>query len=465
MFAHWINRAGRLALPVVLAAAAGCIDKTDEFITVVQQPGPDTVVAVSPTAFNLSTGFPSDLEIADVPGLRSTGWVFDGSTVTAFALGSGTMSVATAFSGYTLNTASVFGDDLLILTPNRGLVTAVSGSAASSPVSVVELFDPTTGANTQTLSTALSYGFSGALDSQGGATNTQQQGDLSGIAYVPTLGTQGKLYVSMSNVQSSFPTAEFFPGTVQVFNVDWSQPTPITSVPGTTLISGGFNPTHVTPFTDPASGRTYVLVTNSGKVQFGGPVNTASSIDVIDTTTDTIVTNIPLGNAAAGFHEIALRRSFNTTSGTLETFGLLGSSLFGNVYQVNLTQVDVLNQAATLPASYTAGVVNDITNPLVVSGASDFIVDVEAAAGGDYVFVSSFSNADIRVLDFSGATPALNTTPGPFVIANPANGFSANAIELRPGNFVGPELFAVTGVFPGTASVASVQTSLKVSAP
>ncbi|MHC5018617.1 MAG: hypothetical protein ACYTGX_00620 [Planctomycetota bacterium] len=460
----FLRLAAGAAAACVLAAAAGCVER-DETVVVHQQPDPDTVVAVTKSAYTLATGFPSDLQIVDVPGLRDIGFVFDGNSVIALKLGAGTLSTATGISGYTIATSSAFGGEMVILTPNRGLCTASAGSAASSPVSVVEVFDPTNGTNTQTLNVALTYNFGGANDTQSSAVNNQAQGNLAGVCFVPTGGTQGKLYVAMSNVKSSSPSAEYFPGTVQVFSVDWSNGTPVSTTPSTTLITGGFNPTQVTRFTDPGSGNDYVLVTNTGQYQFSGTVNTAASIDVIDTSNDTIVTNIPLGNAAAGFHEIALRTHYNATSGALETFGLVGSALFGNVYQVDLTAIDALNQAATLPGSYTAGVVNDAASPLIVSGSSDFIVDVEAAAGGRYVFVSSFNNGDIRIIDFGGATPALNTAPGPFLIGDPTNFVSANAIELRPGNFEGPELFGVTGVWPGPATLASVQTSLKVSAP
>lgn len=446
-------------------AAAGCAEKEDEIIVINQQPDPDTVVKVNKAAYTLASGFPSDLEIVDVPGLQGVAFVFDGASVTALQLGGGTLSTATGFSGYTINTTNVFGDDLVVLTPNRAMLTAVAGSAASSPVAVVEIFDPSTGSNVQTLNTALTFNFGGANDTQSSAVNSQQQGDLSGVCFVPTGGTTGKLYVSMSNVKSSSPSAEYFPGTVQVFSVDWSNGTPVTTTPTATRITTGFNPTHVTRFTDPASGNDYVLVTCTGQYQFSGTVNTAASIDVIDVSNDTIVTNIPLGNAAAGFHDVALRHAYNSGTSTLETYGLVGSALFGNVYQVNLTQIDALNQATSLPASYTAGVVNDISNPIVVGSASDYIVDVEAAAGGRYVFASSFNNGDIRIIDFSGASPSANVAPGPFLIGDPANFISANAIELRPGNFAGPELFGVTGVWPGPATVASVQTSLKVSAP
>jgi len=452
---------------VVLAAlcAAGCI-RHDHDRVIVTQSDPDTTVAVLKSAFALQSSYPTDIVIADSPGIRDVAFVFDGGTVQAVRCGAGALSAPTGISGYSIQTSSVFGDDLEIVDAARGAAVVNNGNAGGTPTSVLEVFNPTSGANLQSLNLARSYTFGGSpQDTQGNTVTTITQGDCSGVCFVPTSGTQGKLYVSMSNVQQASPTFELLPGTAQVFAVDWSNGTPVTTTPATTLPTTHYNPTQVTRFTDPGSGRNYVLVTMSGKYQFGGTINTVSSIDVIDTTTDAIVTNIPLGLAAASFHAIALRQAWNASTSTLETFGLLGSSLNGNLYQVNLTQIHALNVASSLPASYTGGVVNDASSPLAVSGAGDYIVDVKAAAGGRWVFASSFNNGDIRVCDFGGATPSLNVSPGPFVIGDPTNFVSAGWMALRPGNFEGPEIFATTGSWPGPDAVASVQTSLKVSAP
>lgn len=461
-------QASRVATALLAAAVAGgCVERTDG-PTIITPPDPDTVVRVVKGAFPLQTGYPSDIEIVDQPGISDIAFVYDGTVVQAVQLGAGTLSTPAGVSGYTLTTASVFGDDLVILTPHRGLATASAGDSGSgSPTAVVELFNPTTGSTLQVLNVALSHTFAGGQnDTQGNSAGTITQGNVSGVCFVPTTGTQGKLYVSMSNTLSAFPTFDLYPGTVEVFNVDWSNATPVSTTPSTVLVTTGYNPTHVTPFSDPVSGRRYVLVGLTGQYQFGsGTVNTPSSIDVIDTTTDGVVTNIPLGNAVIGFQDIALRTAFNSGSGAVETFGCIGSALYGNVYQVNLTAIDALNQTASLPGSYTAGVVNDVTNPIVIGASSDFIVDVEAAAGGRYLFASSFNSGDIRIIDFSGGAPSTNVAPGPFVIGDPANSVSAGTFELRPGNFAGPEIFGLTGSFPGPDAVASVQTSLKVSAP
>lgn len=457
---RWPSLAALAAL-----AAVGCI-RHDHDRVIVTQPDPDTLVVVTTSAFGLQSSFPTDLVIADQAGIRDVAFVFDGTTVQAVRCGAGQLSAPSGISGYGIQTSSVFGDDLEIIDAARGACVLNNGNAGGTPTSVLEVFNPTTGSNLQTLNLARSYTFSGSpQDTQGNTVTSITQGDCSGVCFVPTGGTQGKLYVSMSNVQQSSPTFELLPGTVQVFSVDWSNGTPVSTTVTATLPTTHYNPTHVTPFVDPASGRRYVLVTMSGKYQFGGTINTVSSIDVIDTTSDTIVTNIPLGLAAASFHAIALRQAWNASASTLETFGLLGAALNGDLYQVNLTQVHALNVGGTLPTSYTAGVVNDASTPLAVAGAGDYIVDVKAAAGGRWVFASSFNTGEIRVCDFGGATPSLNVAPGPFLVGNPTNFVSVGWMALRPGNFEGPELFALTGSWPGPDAVASVQTSLKVSAP
>jgi hypothetical protein len=451
---------------LALAATAGCVKKRDRVITVIQQPDPDTIVAVRKSAFALTSSFPSDLVIADRPGLTDVAFVFDGSTVVAVRLGAGALSAATGLSGYTIQTTGVFGDDLEIVDASRGAAVVNNGNAGGTPTSVLEVFNPTTGGNLQNLNLANATTVTAGLSDSAGGTvgSSMNQGDASGCCYVPLTPTTGKLYLSMSNVLQNAPTFELLPGTVQIFAVNWAAGTPVTTTP-TVLATTHYNPSHVTPFVDPASGRTYVLVTNTGKYQFGGTINTAGSIDVIDATTDTLVTNIPLGLAAPAFHAIALRQAWNATSSTLETFGLVGAALNGDLYQVNLTQVDALNQASTLPGSYTAGVVNDASNPLAVAGSGDYIPSVVAAAGGRWVFASSFNTGEIRVCDFSTPTPGLNVAPGPFLIGDPANFVSVGWLALRPGNFEGPELFALTGSWPGPDALASVQTSLKVSAP
>ncbi|MCI0340333.1 MAG: hypothetical protein L0216_04165, partial [Planctomycetales bacterium] len=108
------------------------------------------------------------------------------------------------------------------------------------------------------------------------------------------------------------------------------------------------------------------------------------------------------------------------------------------------------------------------SNPLVITStttSNDYIVDVKATRDGRYVFATSFNLGEVRIADFGSPTPTMNASPGPFLIGNPATGVSANGLAVRPGNFEGPEVFALTGAFPGPASVASIQTSLKVSAP
>lgn len=446
-------------------AAAGCFHKDDEFVTV-QYPDPDTQVRVTKNAFGLQTGYPSDLEIVDASGLADIAFVFDGATIVAVRLGAGALTAATGISGYTLQTASVFGDDLCVLSSSAGFATASAGNSSGSPVAVVEVFHPTTGANRQIVNVARTFTNGASLpDSDASTSSSFTQANVAGACYVPTSPTQGKLYVTMSNLKAFGVSApDFHPGTVQVWAVDWSLGTPVASAPTATLTTTHYNPTHATPFTDPASGRRYVCVTCTGKYAFGGPVATPGSIDVIEVSSDLRVTNIPLGNAAPAFQDVAWRQVTNP-SGVVETYGLVGSALFGSLYQVNLTQLDALRQAATLPSSYTAAVVNDVSNPIAVTTTSDFIVDVEAAAGGRYVFCTSFNLGEMRIVDFGGATPVVNASPGPFRVGSATNGISVNSLEIRPGNFEGPELFTLTGSFPGPDRVASVQTSLKVSAP
>ncbi len=444
-----------------VVVATGCRD---------EDPVPPRAV-VNPSAFALQTGFPSDIEIVGAAGLDGIGFVYDGSLVQAIRLGAGSLSAPVGISGFTVPSGFGFGDDLLILSASQGFATTSSGSSASSPVSRVFVFNPTTGNQLQNLDVARSHTFpAGTVDTQGSTVTTITQANVAGVAYVATSGFQGKLYVVMSNAKSFGNPSEYFPGTVQVFAVDWSLGTPVSTTPSAVVRTTDFNATHATPFVDPNSGDRTVLVVNTGKVAVNsgvGAVSSAGSMDVVDTDSDAVVATFPLGNAGPSFSDVGIRTFRNALTGRWESRGLLGGAVWGHLYEVDLTRVDELFDGAAAPTSFAAGVLHGASNPLVLTSGTagnDYIVEVECSSDGRYAFATSFNLGEIRVVDFGrGSSPDLNAPTGPYLIGNPATFVSANALELRPGSFTGPEIFALTGAFPGPATVASVETGLRVS--
>ncbi|MFC1890558.1 hypothetical protein ACFL4G_12470, partial [Thermodesulfobacteriota bacterium] len=118
--------------------------------------------------------------------------------------------------------------------------------------------------------------------------------------------SNGKLYISTSNYVHAGYNPVNLPGTVLIYERETfpEEPPTYSPAPVPFLVTTGFNPTEVTAF-----GPDLVLVTNTGTLAIrdgnGVPLSPAS-IDVIDTTSDRIVANIPLGMAAPGMEEIAL---------------------------------------------------------------------------------------------------------------------------------------------------------------
>lgn len=118
-----------------------------------------------------------------------------------------------------------------------------------------------------------------------------------------------RLFVATSNLIRSSVT-QFAPGTVLVFEFDTrfdpprANPDPNVSV----ILTTGFNPTTVTPYTTP-SGRDLALVAVSGAIALGtGPdlIRTDSAIDVIDALSLELIATIPLGRAGLGFSGLSI---------------------------------------------------------------------------------------------------------------------------------------------------------------
>ena len=119
----------------------------------------------------------------------------------------------------------------------------------------------------------------------------------------------GHLFVATSNLLRS-SRAQFAPGSLLVYDYDATFDPPRTRPDPTNaiLLTTGFNPTTVTPYTTP-SGRDLVLVGVSGAIALGtGPdlVRTDSAIDIVDVATRSLIATVPLGRAGLGFAPMAI---------------------------------------------------------------------------------------------------------------------------------------------------------------
>jgi hypothetical protein len=170
--------------------------------------------------------------------------------------------------GFYLNDVSVATDHLAFVAANAG------GSDSVPTCSNVVAFDPTTGAIRQVVDLANPFTTGGPMyDSSGapvpGVTFTQAGAE--GVEFVPRGDGTGLLYVAMSNYVFGAPSygAIKYPGTVQVFDVDPSQGTPVTPRAAAgllvtqTLATAGYSPAAVTRWTGP-HGDERVLVTVAG---------------------------------------------------------------------------------------------------------------------------------------------------------------------------------------------------------
>ncbi|MAG32322.1 MAG: hypothetical protein CL908_15685 [Deltaproteobacteria bacterium] len=144
-----------------------------------------------------------------------------------------------------------------------------------------------------------------------------------------------RLFVATSNLVRS-SRAQFDPGTVLVFEFDQTVDPPVARPDAATpiLLTSGFNPTSVTPYTTP-SGRHLVLVAVSGAIALDtGPdlVRTESAIDVIDAATRRLIATIPLGLAGLGFAPIAVDAT--------NRLGLMGAATSRALFGIDLAALD-----------------------------------------------------------------------------------------------------------------------------
>jgi len=284
-----------------------------------------------------------------------------------------------------------------------------------------------------------------AADSEGTMTGSVEVNFTSGAAL-----SNGKLYISTSNYAHAGVDPVNWPGTVLIFERDPSTDPPVyTPALVPFIVTTDYNPTEVTAF-----GPDLVLVTNTGTLAIrdgqGVPL-TSASIDVIDTTGDRIVANIPLGMAAPGMEEIALTPD--------HTRGFLGSVSYNHVYELSLAGLyDLVGTEPVEVPSRDDLVVAGLDDPILVDASApmsnDLVAQVVVDSDGERAYAASFNSGHVAVLDL-GTVPA---TPAEAVIAIvepvPSLGeVGPGPMALRPGrvgvDFPGPDLFVLTGAPAG----------------
>lgn len=335
----------------------------------------------------------------------------------------------------------------------------------------------------------------GLVDSNGGAigTNTRCDGVSDGFFTSFTSDVafaNDRLFASTANlIQSS--TARFAPGTVLVFDLD-SVSVPPRAGPHPTnaiLVTTGYNPTSLTPYTTPA-GRELILVGVSGAIALGtgpGLVTTDSSVDIIDATTLEVIATIPLGRAGLGFGEIAI----DPTS----RIGLVGAATERSLYGIDLAVLDdptLGTGPQTLPIvldgmtpGFGDGRLFDASTPFELPKRPDGPLDstcttqtsVAIKANGSFAVASDFCDGTISQLDL--ALPAARTTPldpmavllldrsievvAPLVPTASGEIRAPSEVQIRPGipgvDFDGPDVHFTTGLPEGAVCGARIENS------
>lgn len=397
-------------------------------------------VTITKDAFIFGSDFPSDIAIPDIDGMRDTAFVVSFSSpsgVLAIDLEANPLALSSKFAGLISPEGTGMPGSLFIASTSRAFLLTSSH--------VID-FNPTTGGvNTTfkllgqlTLDEYLPISAAYDVDGDGTAESTIKTINMNFPASLAV--TQGKLYITMSNLISPIMPAVAAPGVVRIFNI--TESSPYLAEAKTPVLTTDFNPTGVTLLPDGL-----IAITNSGVSDiWDGAAHplTNSSIDFLDPGTDEIIDNVSLGSASLSFQELAV----TSDGGTAYT----GSASFGEVYAVDLVNRQALHTRE-----------NPITITSNIEG-SDYLSSQALSYDNWYLFMASFDNSSIYPVDVSVTPPDVlpTTFPNPFVLGfpkgvTPENPTGTNtgigAVAVRPGipgvDYTGPDIFALTGS-PGT---------------
>jgi len=317
-----------------------------------------------------------------------------------------------------------------------------------------------------------------APDSQGTELSQVQPKFTSGAALV-----DDKLYIATSNYVRAGIDPVCAPGTVWVVGWGGSQEGFHASVPQGTILTGGFNPTEVTPFAFTDAGRdpsrTYraVLVTNTGVLDIRGGTGTAltdGSVDVVDPELDCIVASYPLGRGAPSFSAIGVARQAAEGGGTVYR-GYLGSAGSNQVYELDLTGLAAYlgtcpepGDVPQLAHKVLAGPDNPILATWQPRGTANEVAQVAVSRDGTRAYATGFNSGTLGVLGLStraartenpdgsvgyALEPSRKEPLGVIQITDPMpslNETGPGPVAVRPGqpgaDYAGPDVFLLTGI-------------------
>ncbi len=423
-------RAHFFILLVLIVATLGCSNAT-----VSTNSDPSLNAQVTLNAFSLGNDFPPDIQIADIPGMRSTAFVvsFSPAGVIPINLDTNPLTVSSQFESLDLSgvTGVGFPNNVLLFSPTAALLLGSEGLVYFNPTTgvvfqIVPLTDPIQ------LTQTLEYSRAGDCDFDSVPESSVGPGPFSPGFPADLAVIDSRVFVTMSNGCFDVDFSSFYiQGILLVFDLNDSPPF-LTPASTPFLVLEGFNATGLTV----ANGK--LIVTNTGDTALSGAVSTPetpSILEEVDPNSLEITRSLNLGMVAANFGSIAV-----TSDGSR---GFIGSSAFSEVYEINLDNLSVIRGAA---------------NPIqIFNSEADFITDQKLNESGDILFVSSGNHMAVRVIDLT--SPDLTVLPDILDFSFPGNPSASGAgpMAIRPGipgeDFSGPDLIVLTGS-PGTVSAA-----------
>ncbi len=298
----------------------------------------------------------------------------------------------------------------------------------------------------------------------------------------------GRLFAAVSNlgVDPGAENTQYLPGALVVYTLDLGVEPPVVAPATDTadalpyLLTSGFNPTGLTPYTTP-SGRELLLVTLSGAIGIraddpntseleGGAVAiTDGAVDVVDATSAELLATIPLRDANPAFDGLAI-----DPSGRVALFGDLNAR---QLYAIDLAALWTLPAAGSgsPPSVLEAAIIFDGTNPLEVdalpggapaASCPGQIEGVGFSYTGTRAYALETCDGSLAVLsiDLSGdpSTAALRDrihVTGVFPVTAPLRADTEgqfrrpSSLKVRPGrpgiDYVGPDVFFMIGESEG----------------
>ena len=345
------------------------------------------------------------------------------------------------------------------VTVGAGNSRSVSGSDPLSLSNVV-LIDTVTGTVLQTINLGWSANVDGNLN-VGPPFTGLPQSLPSQVAYVPNSsfpGT-GRLYVAMSNgAGDSNGLSAWFPGTVQIWQVDFSRANPITPDvsgrdpfhPTRLFVSEHFNPVGLTIYRAPL-GVDYLLLTNAGASRFDANFNAIPEgdafLEVLDLTTRQWRPNLTmnLGAILPATQKLAIGRD-----ATGRPFAMLSSQTLSAAFVIDLEGLDQgparADQLGLLHAV-------DLAAGGSTTIGSGFHPSIGLSPTSRTAVVSTFFPPKLYVLDLPDdiGENAIGVDIPPFDNANlTATGSGGLGALVVPNDNISDVYFLVNGTFDST---------------